>query len=636
MPRPRKGISQQTKAQLRVSPQVPVKPSVAMELDAYLEVAVNEAIKRRDVILPRVEKWRRTLSGTRAIQTFARQGASNLSVPLIIWARVAARARLTESILDNPRLVSVESLPTRDKDQVKSTMTIANNLARFLSVEIWNSRGLGGREAVEKLIAEMVDLGSGALKIVPMPDTVKKLGPLPGDTSNRPRETVRRGQVRWEHVSLLDLLWKDGFGTDTQAMPFIGHQFTRTWSQIKSFAMLGHYDKAIVKEIEGAFNSSDSALPISLRNHDTAEIYLDWDVDDDGIEEAIVVDWHIEGRKRMRTNWNPYPEGTRPLLVGQFDLPPDIKDLRGHGINDKLEGSQDEIDAIHNIAIEAGKRGAAHILVVKENTRAEEEFGGETDVLPGEVIVTSNPAEDIVAVPMGDANAALATIALEGNTRGYVQDILGFGQAQAGNLKTAQRVPSQLGSTVMSEGRMPIRAALSSISNILTEAAYMTVDLQKQQIPMEALTAVMGEEDAQALANSVFNLDDASIRSSFLIRINAADAAIESDERQRELTLLGQVLFPYYDRLQALIITITSPELPPQAKEGLMLLVERMERGIEAMLSTVDSIPTAEELMVSIGALKSILTEADEAIDESEGGFAEDTSLVGDLGAEVT
>ncbi len=67
-----------------------------------------------------------------------------------------------------------------------------------------------------------------------------------------------------------------------------------------------------------------------------------------------------------------------------------------------------------------------------------------------------------------------------------------------------------------------------------------------------------------------------------------------------------------------------------------MLLVERMERGIEAMLSTVDSIPTAEELMVSIGALKSILTEADEAIDESEGGFAEDTSLVGDLGAEVT
>jgi hypothetical protein len=615
---------------------IKVKPEISKELDDYLEMAVKDAIQHRDELLPRVEKWRRSLSGVRALQTFTRQGASNISVPLLIWARVAVRARLAESILDNPSLVYITPVPSSRESSNKSNTTIANNLAKFISAEIWNERGLAGRTATEKFIAEMVDLGASCIKVVPNQDVVKKLSPRFDLGTEEPRIVPSRGRIKWDHVSLLNLLWKDGYGTDTQAMPFIGHQFVRRWSQIKSFANIGHYDKQAVAEVEKSYKTTKSNEPISLREHDIAEIYLDWDIDGDDIEESIVVDWHISGRKRLRTNWNPYPEGTRPILVGQFDLPPDIDDLRGQGLSDKLEGPQDEVDAVHNITIESGKRGAAHIIVLKANSRAEEEFGGEQDVLPGDVIVTDNPAEDVVVVPLGDSNAAIAGLQMESYTKGYAQEILGLGPAQTGQLQTAQRVPSSLGQSVMSEGRMPIRAALTSVSRVLTEATYLTFDLYKQYVPIAALEAALGPEDAATLISSVFSLDDASIRSSFLIRVNAADAALEASERQRELSMLGQILFPYYDRLQQLIVTISSPELPPLAKKPLLLLVERMERGIEAMLNTVESIPGPEELMVRIGELTGMLNESGDLLSPtSTGPNAPEDSLVGDLGAGV-
>jgi hypothetical protein len=643
MPRRKNPITRELRDRLQVTQQIDVPPEIARELDAYLEDQIPKAMRERDQLLPRVEKWRKTIAGERATPGPRRSThVSNISVPLTIWARVAVRARLTESILGSSKVVGISPIPARTEDSEESNTTIANKLADFVNSQILSSRGLNGKAAIELCAAEDVDLGACALKVIPEPGTVRHTRPDATARGNAPRLHVKPPRVRWEHIPWMNLIYVNGFGTDTQAMPFIGHEFEQTWGEMLSWAKLGHYDSAAVEQVRESFASdhkhgfTEGAKPAHMRDHDLVELYLDWDVNGDGIEEAILITWHPKACKRIRTVWNPISDGTRPILIARFDLPNDISLAGGQGVSEKLEGSQDEVDMIHNLAIESSKRGTAHILVIKEGTRAEEEFGGDTDILPGDIIVTADPGADIVAVPLGDKDAALAAISIEEHTRVYVTRILGLDESKMGSVESGKRVTAQVGMTTIREGRMIIRSALASFANMLSEATYLTLDLYRQVPPITALRAALNDDDARTLATTVFSVSDLTLRSSFLINVNAQDAAISEENRKQEMLIINQALFPFYDRIQQIIVTLASPELPPQAKKPLVALVGRMERGMEALLNTVDSIPNPEELLIRIGEIEDMLRESNvDVLPEDPASPEAADSLVGDLGAGI-
>lgn len=636
----RSPITRSVRDALGVAPQVKLTPESAKRLDAYLSEQIPMAIKKRDEILPRVEKWRRTIRGERAKGGVRRNSAtSNISVPLLIWARVAVRARLTESIIQSPNtIVSAEPLRSTRAEDDETIGTIAKSIGRFMSSQILNARALNGRSVIEKCSAELVDLGSAAMKVVVTPGTAKNVGPLPGSHANsKPVLMLRPQQIKWEYISWLDLVYNDGFGTDTQAMPFIGHQFDQTFGEIEAWGTLGHYTEASVKIVKASPQDRSGDKPESFQPHDMVELYLDWDIDDSGIQSALLITWHLKARQRMRTIWNPNPDGRRPILMSQFDLPDDITKARGQGVSEKLEGSQDEVDAIHNIAIEAGKRGAAHLIVLKEGTRAEEELGGDTDIMPGDVVVTSTPDEDIVSVPLGNPAAAGAAIQLEEHTRLYVTRILGLDESRVGNVESGKRVTAAVGMASMKEGRMIIKSALDSETDMFGEATYLTIDLYKRNPPKDAIRNVLNPEEAEALINSVFSLSDVSTRDSFLIRVNARDASADEQAKKQEMLIINQALFPFYDRIQSIIMALANPEMPEAAKKPLILLVERMERAMVALLNTVETIPHPDELLIKVGEIRKMLEDGNQAaIPDDFVGDEADESIIGDLGGGVS
>jgi hypothetical protein len=63
------------------------------------------------------------------------------------------------------------------------------------------------------------------------------------------------------------------------------------------------------------------------------------------------------------------------------------------------------------------------------------------------------------------------------------------------------------------------------------------------------------------------------------------------------------------------------------------MIIERMERGIEALLNTVESIPNPEELMVSVSELTDLLAETPTAEANTQPDPLADEAGVGDLGA---
>lgn len=242
-------IPAEVRADLRVAPLLTPSPDCATTLKAWLSTAIRDVRTSRDELLPRIRAWRKTLAGERP-RPPVRTGASNLSVPLTMWAVTAVRARLIEGILETTPLVSARPVPGRRGEA--SNQTVANDLATFLGTEILNKRGLDGRTAVANAAAELTSLGTTALKVYRTADTVRKVGTPDGDATAVPIP----GRVKWEHVSFLDLLYHDGYGTDTQAMPFVGHELDRTWSDMRLYAELGHYDADAVERVAGYYRNT--------------------------------------------------------------------------------------------------------------------------------------------------------------------------------------------------------------------------------------------------------------------------------------------------------------------------------------------------------------------------------------------
>lgn len=613
-------LTPEEQAAIDVGHHIDVPSAVAEVLDPWIADEITRARMLRDAKNDRIMKWRRTLSGVRAKDPGTRRGASNLSVPLTTWARTGVRARIDQGVWEAKPILTIQPLRGRDDVNATSNMTIANSIARLLTAEMLNPRGLNARNTMSLTGAEVVDLGTSGLKVHVTPDIIRKLRPrTPGGD---PVRKVELGGVRWSYISRQNLLWCDGYGTDTQAMPFIGHEEPQAWHEMVTWGTLGYYDYDRVCDVERFYNTQprsqatapdaqprtpSSATPAALLQHQIAELYMDYDVDGDGLPESVLISWHIDARVRLRTVWSPIPSGRRPILMGNFDLPADLTSADGQGVCEKCEGTQDETDMIHNIGIEAGKRGAAHIIVVAADSRAEEELGKDEDIYPGDIIVTDKPEEDVVTRPLGDPAAAQATLGLESISRDYLTRMLGLDESRLGNLEAGKRVSAQVGMTTIRESRVVIRQALGSIRMMMEEAAYITIELWRERPPAQAIASIFTPEEAAALQSVVFGASTDSMRSQFAITVNAEDAATAQETRKNELIAINQFLFTFYDRLQQLVIALASPEVAPPAKKALMLIAQRMERGVEALLNTLDSIPNPEELLVSVSEFRNIL-----------------------------
>jgi hypothetical protein len=593
---------------VRTIPDVPITDERRAALIKWLNESLKPLQQHRDSRVKLIEsEYEKTLDGVRPRIVDATM--SNVSVPLSLWASDGIRHRVVAGVFGSKPVVVVD--PVGGEQQVQRGIT-AKALARFLEQEILAPEALAGKDAGIKLIAETVRYGTSALKPIITADRATYQA---GTTTVVPLY----GRPRWEFISFKDLIYWDGYGTDTQAMPYVGHEFQRTWQEIMEWAALGHYDSDALDEIKAAHESHSRNTsmkvprPIELEDHDIAELYVDWPLNDNNVPAPLLVDLHVRTGVALRVRWNMNYRGIRPIFVSQFDLPPVSTQLEGRGACDKLRGAQNEADEIHNIGIEAGKRAACFLTGIKAGTLVEEEFGGGKKVYPNDVYVTDNPSEDLVAVPLGDPKAAEIAIQLEQQTQFYVTEILGLSRKDMGDVTAGKRVPSSLGLPIMREGRVPTTAAFDSVTRVFTDALYLTITHYRVALPLDALIAAVGQEGADALRNTVFAAGSTSDpRREFLVSVTAQDAAAVQEQRKQEMLMVQQALLPLFDRMvQYAGMAI---QMPPELKNIMTMILEKLQNGakimvtnIEAVQNPLDIIPDVAEALRGLDNLRQSL-----------------------------
>ena len=586
------------------------------EVERWLESCAKDAIasrKSRNDDKRRV--WRMTLAGERAVPRMRRDQA-NMSVPLTVWASAAVRARVRAGTIESDPLIVVT--PNQTVDMGGDAGKAARNLVTFYTAEFRNPRALGGQEACDKAIATFVPMGMAGYKVHIEPDRVRWVfDAVAGGLT----KLTQRGRVRHDFIAPDDLIYPLGYGTDAQAMPFIGHQFEWTWQDLLTMRESGYVDADAVAKVAGqgvtsggmaseggVVNVIGGSVHAAYETHGCDELYFDYPLFDDGLPVACCAYRHTKMGTLLGLRYSYAPKGFKPIWIFNFDMNPDVTSPEGQGVCEKLMNVQDETDLIHNLGIESAKRAIAHVIVLREGSGADDDFGGDVPLLPGDHVTTERPDEDFKAVPLGSPEGMQAAIAQEANSLRYVMRLLGLDESALGNVESGKRVPASLGLEIKKDSRVITSHAIANFGQVMTEITYYTIELLRLRLPEDTLNAAVGPEGAALLKQSVFTASDFDLRSRYIINFNATDAAATEESRKQQLLVVGQYLQTFYDRV--IQYAQLAMQMPPPLQAALMDILQKMENGTRALLNTIDDIHNPDDLLPKVADLAAAIQQA--------------------------
>ena len=575
------------------------------EIEAWLQEGVSAAIATRKSRNDETRTaYRKTLAGV-AHRPAQRRDQSNLSVPLTVWASAAVRARVRAGTIENDPLIVV--VPNASLDDPTAT-DAARKLVTFFDAAFRNPRELGGLEACDQIITGYVPMGTGGLTVDIQPDRVRWVFDA---MAGRLTKLTILGRVHWDAIAEDDLIYPLGFGTNTQAMPFVGRQFIWSWQDMLEMQASGYLNEAAVESVKGqgiSENTSAGGAHVAYQTHDCDMLYFDYPLFDDGLPVALVGYRQTPRGVLLGLRYSYIPRGVRPISILNFDRNPDATNPEGQGVCEKLAGVQDETDLIHNLGIESAKRAIAHVIVLRTDSGADDEFGGDVPILPGDHISTERPSEDVVPIALGSPEGMQAAIAQEMNSLKYVMRLLGLDESALGNVESGKRVPASLGLEIKKDSRVITSHAIANFGEVMTENVYLTMSLWKLRLPEDTLIASLGPAGARLLKDSVFSTSELDLRSRFIINFNATDAAATEEAMKQQLLVVGQYLQGHYDRI--IKYAQLAATMPAPLQTALMDVLQKMENGTRALLNTIDAIHNPSELLPKTSELAAAIAAA--------------------------
>jgi len=270
----------------------------------------------------------------------------------------------------------------------------AKPVEKWLQTEVENENALNVRHFAKSAFLEFVKLGTAVGKSGYIREVKKSIRSV-GGVENDYFAEVRNGATV-DYVPVANFLFRMG-EQDPQQAPWVGEEHTFSWSQLKRMSLSGQYDPKAVEKIKmfwahshagqaGEGQQYQEALdklahtePIWSKPFKIKEIWCSFDVDDDGIDEEIVVDYHMESKTFLAIRYNWYADLHRPYRVGQF-IPVEGR-LPGIGIGKQNEQFQREVTTVHRQRLDNATLANMGMLKVKKLSG----YGPDEPIFPGKM-----------------------------------------------------------------------------------------------------------------------------------------------------------------------------------------------------------------------------------------------------------
>lgn len=559
-----------------------IPPDRIARLQAWLVVEVEDAISAR---LAQEKMWMEVLRRYEGVpknpvRNVPIENAPNIEVTLGAIATDSIFAQAVDLIYNVSPLVTVRATNAAYKEHQKA-------MQRWVEYVATSECGL--RAESEHSLLDDVQLGTG-IYYVPWVERRKKTDII---------ETIERGPKIFA-VPPEDFIVPGGSKGNPQDMRWCALRFWYNYAELALNASELGWD------IEGVSIAGGTSALRQTREHlarttesgkrlgDLYEIlvlFAEYDIDDDGICEDLLIVWDRTSARVMKLDFMPYDH--RPIEKMCYQI-------RGHstygiGVVEMLANFQDGATEIFNYWV---------VNMLLANSRL---FIGPSTIpmpfkiWPGKYIDTD--PEKFAALPMADVYnsgpQALATI-------------MGLAERRVGTNDMTLPRPSQvLGS------RTPATTAMAMFQQVnrrftpafdgmrlATAGAIMQCmyryqeRLLAQDMEVEThILDVLGEVEGQQVLEV---LRDRNFDNGIKVEMSASSSTVNKEVERQNAMFLVNILAQYYQRVLELVTIAANPQVPPEVKSVANKVASAAGEIIERTIRTFDQIRDPETFIVQV------------------------------------
>lgn len=533
-------------------------------LRLWLQEEISQCLLERDQLVLDWEQWQTDYWAVPAekVKNFPFERAANIIVPLTAIAVEAVFSRIFNIIFSVEPFWSI-------RPRTLAWADAAPNIEKWLQAEVENPRSLDMHHFASQSLMEFVKLGTGVGKTGYVRELKKSLRTLPDGSEESVWVEVRNGPVV-DYVPLANFLLRLK-ESDPQTAAWCGEEHEFSWSQIKRMALSGRYDPKEVEKLRAYWASQQASAMESgsaqsyhattddLLNQDPTwndkfliqEIWCSFDVDDDGVEEEIVIDFHRMSGAFLAIRYNWFQDCRRPYRGGQF-IPVEGR-FYGLGIGKQNEQFQEEITTIHRQRLDNATLANMRMIAVKRG------LGYSTDepIYPGKIWFV-NDHRDIYPIQMSEvypsSYANEESILRFSEKRTGVNEVL-LGQPHEGTPGTATDMLTRL-----AEGNKKYDMVLK---NVRRWYGLIGTDViaTYQQFGDQGRHWMVLDEKKGAWVEQFLQFPQELISQGAVVDLNITDSSTNRQVEQQQWMALFRLITEYYQSVITLSQILQNPQI---------------------------------------------------------------------------
>lgn len=594
---------------MSVSPEKLDKLSLSLEQEDRLKLYLSDILyrmesERQPYIRDMMEEIEAYEAPVKPIKIHPWKGASNLTVPVIGSMVDTIFPRVHATVFSPSTFVSVEEWPEDLSEHAKAWQDM---LQWVLEHEINLPR------IADSWFMETIIHGTGVVKLTwERVERERRRYDANGNVVKKQVEVIKNRPCL-VHVGSQDLYIPFTARTIEEA-EIVAHELHPTWGQLK----LGEYN-GLYQNVDDVMNITEiTSDPYTKRREeienrvpqvidrieDVFECWLDFDLENKGVTEPLLVTYHLPSRTLLRVQANPYNHGRKPFR--EIVYFPRHNRFYGVGLARQLLAIQDEISTLHNQRIDNSTIGNTRMWKVVAGSRADQSFQG---AAPGLKILVDS-LDEFDSVQMGDVGNSIVEgerIALQyAQQRSGVSDFVSGFDTGGSDRQTATQFTSRL-----QQALTRFNWTLEQVRDAITDIASMVTDLYAQfgRDDADKFSLVLGERADLVSEFLSMDLDTVpTLSASLSLQVTASSSSVNKAVEQQNLLGLIQVLQKTFtDYEMPLINLIVNPQVPAQLKE---YALERIEgyRGLNRRILEINDVRNASEIMGETEGLRELIT----------------------------
>lgn len=322
------------------------------------------------------------------------------------------------------------------------------------------------------------------------------------------------------------------------------------------------------------------------------DIYVRYDIDGDGIDEDLLVNYDATAMKSLRIRYNPYDE--RPIEKMCYQIRSHMP--YGLGPMEMTSPFQKSLTDVYNHQID--NAFLANVRMFKSRYGAVK--GGTVNIWAGRNLEMVNP-EDLAEIKLSDTYLSLDTI--QDKITSLAERRTGANELTHPNQQQTfgNRTPVGTSQALLSQANRRFTPAFDSI-RLGTAGAVRQAILRYAErvragdtLVLDHLVRELGPADAEQVIDC---LRDEHFDKSIGISVTASSNAINKDADRQNAVLLAQTLAPYYEKMLMLAQAMANPMVPPEVRSVAIKICAATSELIDRIVRTFEQFKDPETFIV--------------------------------------